>query len=253
VSNACDASNWGIWLNNNGGSGAPNDNAILGNVVTASLNNGIQLNSVTDCVIADNSIRRNGSHGMQIGKASAVSIEGNVVTANAQTGILLQDTSDSVCSGNVLTNNGQNTSSNNFKSGLVLYQNSSSCANNVVTGNRCFDNQGSKTQTYGISILGSVTNTVLSGNLLDGNGSGKGALNMSSQAVGQTFGVPYKRFSGSVSNGQVAIPHGLPYTPTAVSITMTSNGNVYKSAAQDGTNIYLRADGPNRTAEVLVG
>src|SRR5205823_6470096 len=35
--NSCDASNWGIWLNNNGNSGAPKDNAILGNVVTASL------------------------------------------------------------------------------------------------------------------------------------------------------------------------------------------------------------------------
>jgi hypothetical protein len=34
---------------------------------------------------------------------------------------------------------------------------------------------------------------------------------------------------------------------------MTSAGTIWKSAASDSSRIYLRADGQNRTAEVLVG
>jgi hypothetical protein len=48
------------------------------------------------------------------------------------------------------------------------------------------------------------------------------------------------------------IAHGLGYTPTVVEITMTSDGNIWKSASSDATNIYLTADNSGRTAEVFV-
>jgi parallel beta-helix repeat protein len=251
--NSCDSSNWGIWLNNAGSSGAPKDNAVVGNTAVGTANNGIQLSSITDCVVTDNVLRDHGSHGIFARGSRGCAFNGNVVTSNDQAGIVLQDTSDCVCTGNICSNNGQNTASSNYRSGIVLYQTGGTCANNVVSGNRCFDSQGSKTQNYGIAILNSVVNTVLSGNLLEGNGSSKNALNESSVAIPQTFNVPYRRLTATVGSSQASVPHGLPYTPNVVTITMTSSGTVYKSAPADGTNVYLRADGPNRTAELLVG
>ena len=64
---------------------------------------------------------------------------------------------------------------------------------------------------------------------------------------------PFKRIAVTIGNQQTAAPHGLSYAPPSVSIAMTSNGTIWKSASSDATNVYLRADGPNRTAEVLVG
>jgi hypothetical protein len=57
----------------------------------------------------------------------------------------------------------------------------------------------------------------------------------------------------TVGTAQATVAHGLGYTPASVQITMTSAGNIRKSAASDGTNIYLTADSAGRTAEVWVG
>jgi hypothetical protein len=56
----------------------------------------------------------------------------------------------------------------------------------------------------------------------------------------------------TVGGTQATITHGLAYTPTEIQITMTSAGTIWKSAASDGTNIYLTADTTGRTAEVFV-
>ena len=56
----------------------------------------------------------------------------------------------------------------------------------------------------------------------------------------------------TVGTTQVAIPHGLGYAPSSVTITMTSPGTIYKSATSDATNIYLTADAAGRTAEIYV-
>lgn len=56
----------------------------------------------------------------------------------------------------------------------------------------------------------------------------------------------------TVGASQATIAHGLGYTPTEIQITMTSAGTMWRSAASDGTNIYLTADAAGRTAEVFV-
>jgi hypothetical protein len=56
----------------------------------------------------------------------------------------------------------------------------------------------------------------------------------------------------TVNGTQATIAHDLAYTPTQITIQMTSAGTIWKSAASDGTNIYLTADDAGRTAEVFV-
>lgn len=56
----------------------------------------------------------------------------------------------------------------------------------------------------------------------------------------------------TVGTSQATIAHGLGYMPSVVTITMTSPGNIYKSASSDSTNIYLTADSAGRTAEIFV-
>lgn len=58
--------------------------------------------------------------------------------------------------------------------------------------------------------------------------------------------------SQTVGTSQATIAHGLGYAPSQILITMTSAGNIYRSATSDATNIYLTADSSGRTAEVFV-
>jgi hypothetical protein len=56
----------------------------------------------------------------------------------------------------------------------------------------------------------------------------------------------------TVNIAQVTVAHGLGYTPTMISVLMNSAGTVWRSAASDATNIYLKADADGRTCEVFV-
>jgi hypothetical protein len=68
----------------------------------------------------------------------------------------------------------------------------------------------------------------------------------------RTVGILKALGAQTVGATQATIAHGLAYTPTEVQVTMTSAGTIWKSAASDGTNIYLTADDAGRTAEVFV-
>jgi len=59
--------------------------------------------------------------------------------------------------------------------------------------------------------------------------------------------------SGAIGTVQVAVAHGLTYTPVIYGIVMTSAGNIQQSAAPDATNIYLKADAASRTANITLG
>jgi hypothetical protein len=64
---------------------------------------------------------------------------------------------------------------------------------------------------------------------------------------------PQKHLAAAVGVTEVAVPHGLSYSPYTISISMTSPGSVWRSAPSDGMNIYLTADAPDRSVDVLVG
>ena len=84
---------------------------------------GIECFGVLGTIIEGNTISGNGNHGVDLGsnadaayKAENVIVIGNVVKNGSQAGIHLQD-----------------------------------CYDSIIEGNRCYDDQGSPTQTYGIS------------------------------------------------------------------------------------------------------
>ena len=246
TANACFGNYFGIRIESARG------NVVAANSVGRSLKSGIHLDSGTESVVADNSARDNRLDGIRIFASGGSAITGNMTSLNDRAGILLEDSSDCVCDGNVSMNNGRQTSSPNLRAGIGVSRSGGSCANNVVTNNRCLDTQATKTQEYGIAVLNGATNTLLSGNMLVGNRSTSGALLVSASSLPGTYSTPYRRLTVTVGTAKQAIPHGLPYTPTFVAITMTSAGTIWR-AGDSGSNIYLQADAAGRTAEVLVG
>jgi parallel beta-helix repeat protein len=83
----------------------------------------------------------------------------NVVSLNGEEGVALEGARDCLIVGNVIRNNGTETP--NAYDGILLI----SSDYNVIVGNRCFDDQATKTQRYGINI----SNAACDKNLLDGN------------------------------------------------------------------------------------
>jgi hypothetical protein len=92
---------------------------------------------------------------------------------------------------------------------------------------------------------------LLSSNLVDGNASG--GITVDAGARNSVNSVPYRSISARVGTGETAVPHGLSYAPLAVTVSMTSAGTIWRSRGSDATNVYLKADAANRTADVIVG
>jgi parallel beta-helix repeat protein len=250
--NTCQGNNLGIWSNKNGNSAAPKYNTIIGNTVVASRGNGIYLENSVGTTVGDNVVRSSANYGIQLLNARDCSVTGNYVTRSNLSGIVLQDSSDIVCTSNVATENGQSTSDSHRRSGILVLQVSAGCANNVLSANRCHDAQSTPSQTYGIVLYNAVDNTVLSGNLLDGNGSSVLGLWVTSAAT-RTNSTPFRKLSVTVGNSPTPIAHGLGYTPVSMTIAMTSKGSIWKAQGSTGTYVWLQADTPNRTAELLLG
>src|SRR5947209_7565719 len=102
------------------------------------------------------------------------------------------------------------------------------------------DDQQSPTQQYGVAVLNRPTNNLLSCNLVDSNGSASSALLVSANAAPGTFVIPYRTVSATVGSQVTRIPHGLSYSPLAITITMTSSGSVWSAQPADSRYIYLQ-------------
>ena len=165
---------------------------------------------------------------------------------------MVLDTTDFTVADNVCKNNGQGANTNTYH-GITLWQSTGTVDKGLVSGNRCFDDQGSKTQQYGISTLNTIGASVSIGpNILDGNGT-SGMLFSFGGATAASC-VPWKLISNqSVSSGGSSIAHGLPYAPQTVLIFMRSAGTVFRAGASDGTYVVLASDSGTRTCDILVG
>jgi parallel beta-helix repeat protein len=141
-------------------SGIIEDVVITGNVVTG------------NCVNPTTSPTGLGLGGIQVGWADAavsnfsvrrIIITGNVVKGNLAAGIYTFQASDSVVTGNDVADN--------IGPGILLR----SPTSGVCLGNRSYDTRtaGSKTQTYGLSLVGGCTGLVVGINALAGNSTGE--------------------------------------------------------------------------------
>lgn len=105
--------------------------------------------------------------------ASDLQVTGNTIRFCRSNGISFPYAVDSVVSNNIVMDCGQNTAlTADNRSGILLFGSAVNgwVTNVVVSGNRCGDDQASKTQTYGIYVEGaSNTGLLIVGNNLVGN------------------------------------------------------------------------------------
>jgi hypothetical protein len=98
---------------------------------------------------------------------SQTAIAGNFVIGAAHAGISLGNgASNCTVSGNVVKNSARGGApAASHDSGIVV----ESGSGNVITGNRCYDDQGTPTQQYGIRLFGSSDNNTIVANDVRGN------------------------------------------------------------------------------------
>lgn len=117
-------------------------------------------------------VRRISFNGIFVyGASKGLAITGNHVAGSGRAGIRVEDSVDCTITGNVARNNGQG-GNVTFYFGILLYKNTGTCSGHIVSGNRCYDDQGVKSQGYGIKVLGACDNLVLGPNLSSGNSVG---------------------------------------------------------------------------------
>lgn len=116
--------------------------------------------NIDHCIIRDTTAL----YGIQLGGATTeYTIDHNHVFNNYWHGIYSTGGNGSI-TGNVVYNNGQGTAATYH--GIVLGN-----SDITATGNRCFDNQGVKTQQYGIHIPNGCLRNTAVGNACNGNNS----------------------------------------------------------------------------------
>lgn len=204
--------------------------------------------------VSGNTVQGATTHGIYVTttNTTGTTVVGNTSVDNTGSGIMILDTTDFVVQGNTCRNNGQGANTNTYH-GITLWQSTGTVDKGVVSGNRCYDDQGSKTQQYGIRTLNTIGASVSIGpNILDGNGT-SGMLFSFGGATAASC-VPWKLIANqSVSSGGNSIAHGLPYTPQTILIYMRSAGSVFRAGAPDGTSVVLASDTGTRTCDILVG
>jgi parallel beta-helix repeat protein len=178
--------------------------------------------TLQNVVIDGCSVSGNGTngHGIWVENASRVIISNNQAFANNGNGIDVESTSSSAptnyitIKGNQCFNNGQGAGSN-LKDGIHLVNTGSGTMSNIsIIGNRCWDDQGTQTQRYGLDEVSSVTNLLVTANDFTGNKTG--ATN----------------FSG----GTVIARGNTGYNPVGlVTVSVPSSGSATTAAVYDQT------------------
>jgi len=143
---------------------APEEGLIADNQIRNAGKSGIWIGPSPYCNIENNRVYNSGEYGINVqGNSRGSQIIGNKVMSSGYDGIRLHDAHNSVIEGNICLNNGQ---AGSGYSGIHLEDYANGC---VIVGNRCYDDQDTKTQDYGISVEGSCTYVRIKGNICRGN------------------------------------------------------------------------------------
>lgn len=134
--------------------------AIVSDNVINKTNTGIWIHSSSRITVSGNSIKEVGNLGVYISNsATQLSILGNYVVGSGAQGVYINSGSQHTVDGNTVLNS----------TGAGMEVRVSNC---TVTNNRVTDDQGTKTQTYGILGVGGTDNHICMGNYLAGNATG---------------------------------------------------------------------------------
>jgi parallel beta-helix repeat protein len=205
---------------------------------------GIRLSdNSSDCVISNNTCFNNyyGIYVFQVGQGSI--IDGNFVKQSDTDGITLATTQNCTVTNNICKNNGKTVGG----SGIYVDPDSD---NNILIGNRCYDDQTVKTQDYGLGANGEYN--LVSDNILFGNDlasmvcsattiASKNVLTASAQ---MNFSVTLAAgITTTVTNGNILTVSDISITPTSanavtrgVYISAKSNGSVTLTHGSGGAS-----------------
>jgi len=141
-----------------------NNNTVMGNTIKSNSSDGIFCNGANNNTITGNTSESNGGSGIQLYSSSNNSVTGNTIKSNGSYGIMIASSNNNVVVGNVVMNNSKSVAG--AYDGIYI----STSDYNVITSNRCTDDQLVKTQGYGINIFnGTCDFNLVDGNVLVGN------------------------------------------------------------------------------------
>ncbi len=198
-------------------------NAIMGCSVYKNTNTGIELAfEANDNQIVGNWVSYNGLYGIDMGNGERNNINDNVVSYSEQHGIFVHaaNTLNNTVMGNVSYNNGQKTA--NTYDGISIYD----ATYNIVVGNLCYDDQGSKTQRYGISEENNADYNTITNNHVRSTADMRSAG--SNDIIHSNLGYVTENSGTSTllsTQTTLAVAHGLAGTPTVINIAFREQGD----------------------------
>lgn len=162
---------------------------VADNQLEDSTNEGIRIetdDALTNCsyVTIKNNLIKSSRNGIYLIKTNKAVCEGNIIESPTAEGIICDTVSDSSISNNVIVGTGSNTDGirlhksgrnqvignlckNNGRYGIYLTDDGATTSTlNVINGNNCYDDQGSKTQDYGIFSANSADYNIYTNNII---------------------------------------------------------------------------------------
>jgi hypothetical protein len=122
----------------------------------------IIIDTLSDRSVVEGNICMDGDdQGINIA-AKDCAVVGNTVSGASRHGILVTGINCTL-TGNICKNSSQEVSGSTY-GGISIQANGA-----VASGNRCYDDQGTKTQNYGIKVTGTLSDVTITGNSLAGN------------------------------------------------------------------------------------
>lgn len=123
--------------------------------------------------VVGNTAERGGDVGLGIVRSSGILVQKNKAGYNNTNGIALWEASNCRVLDNQAYNNNQDRGrqwgSKAFKGGIRIMARVGFSENNEISGNKCWDDQLTKTQDYGIYLMKGARNTKIGRNELSGN------------------------------------------------------------------------------------
>lgn len=212
--------------------------AVNGNIVISSRKNSIYLNGYGITCNGNYVYGSETQSGIYANVAFDLTINNNVVDNNYAHGIFLDTITDATVSQNIVKNNSQEGVGSNR--GIALADSSGI----TILGNRCFDDQGAKTQREGIFLTGTSNYCVIIGNDVRGNQTAGMSLVGANNIVRNNLGWITENTGTSTGTGaEETIAHGCDATPTKITITPTVTGatvtDLYQQAGADHFHVTV--------------